>query len=153
MNLSFSITSKAASPINPVGITHVDSPQTQEEANTKYALSNGNSTVNISTQAREKLRDEMKNALNDQTEKKQEAKAKNSPEETENKELEQLDKLIEKTKEQIKEIQQQLSELRNDKSEQAEQQIKALESQLGSLNATLLGLMGKKLKLVEESAQ
>lgn len=110
------------------------------------------SIVTISSESRELLAQEQRKIANQLTERKKESETQEADSTSENKEIEQLDKLIERIKEQIKEVQHQIAELKNDNSEQAEQELKALEAQLGSLNATLLGLMGKKLKAVEESA-
>ncbi len=105
--------------------------------------------VNISPQAREKLALEQ----SEQGPKlAQQLQTDNIEEEKNESDTEFLDKMIEKTQEQIKEIQRELRELNNDNSKEVQQERKMLESQLTSLNGTLLGLFGKKLAGLEESA-
>ncbi len=94
--------------------------------------------VNISPEAREKLAEQLQ--------------AENNEEEKNEIDTEFLDKMIEQIQEQIKEIQQELRKLNSDNGKEVQQEKKMLESQLSSLNGTLLGLFGKKLAALEESA-
>lgn len=107
-----------------------------------------NSSVTISSEAREKLAEEQSNAGKKIAEQMQSKSAENSTSENVS-EAQRLEKMIEDIQEQIKEVQRQISAVRGEKSEQAAAHRKALEGQLASLNATLIGLMGKKLEAIE----
>jgi len=109
-----------------------------------------NTQVNISPEAREKLALEQ-SQLGEKLA--QQLQPGNVGDTEENKsDTEVLDKLIEQIQDQIKDAQQKLREIKSSSSEAVQQEQKIIESQLMSLNATLIGLLGKKLEALEESA-
>ena len=108
--------------------------------------------VNISAQAREKLALEQSEIGQKLAQQFQENSVEDKEEDKNETGTELLDEMIEQIQKQIKETQQALSKLNSDSSKKVQVKQKMLESQLISLNATLLGLFGKKLAALEESA-
>lgn len=107
--------------------------------------------LSISQEARDKLQQEQREIGKKLGEQLTTAKPDKTETENQDSEITLLDKLIKEVKEQIKETQRKLAQLQNDKSDQAAEKRKLLEAQLMSLNGTLISLIGKKIKAVEEA--
>ncbi|MFD2167109.1 hypothetical protein ACFSJY_12700 [Thalassotalea euphylliae] len=110
------------------------------------ATSYNTPSLNISSEAREKLKEEQASL----EKKAVEGLLQQSTEETKSTaksdaEIDKLDELIEQLQERIKEVQRKLAKIRSDNSEEAERERRMLEGELISLNASLINILGKKM--------